>query len=128
MRLQQRQFESFESQLDIRNLVGMQTNLKLLLDILLNREQLILFRNQHERTAVFKDMSSSDDQQDTVQSAKNDSDDEDEIGQERPPKSAKRSKKKKGAKFDDFTVLRGYHIGNDIDRRLLKGMFEPEED
>ena len=63
-----------------------------------------------------------------MQSEKDDSDFEDEIGQESLPKSAKRSKKKKDAKFDDFTVLRGYHIGSDLDRRLLKGMFEPEED
>ena len=73
-------------------------------------------------------MSSSNDQEDTVQSAKDDSDYEDEIGEERPQKSAKQSKKKKDAKFDDFSMLRGYHIASDLDRRLLMGMFEPVED
>ena len=42
--------------------------------------------------------------------------------QEEPPKRSK--KKTGGGKFDEFNVLRGYHIGSDIDRRLLRGMFE----
>ena len=44
MRLQEKQFNEFEQHLDIRNLVHVQTNLAILVRLLLNREQKLLFK------------------------------------------------------------------------------------
>ena len=48
-RLQRRAIDKFDSQLDIRSIVKTRIDLSILLGLLLSKEQLILFRNQHAR-------------------------------------------------------------------------------
>ena len=49
--------ERFEEHLDIRSFLGVYTNLALLLNLILNKQQLILFKHQAARTIVKKQSS-----------------------------------------------------------------------
>ena len=50
MRLREKAAARFEASLDIRNFVALQTNLVLILDLLLTKEQKLMFRYQSGRT------------------------------------------------------------------------------
>lgn len=50
MRIQQQAIAMFEKQLDIRSLASTRVDLSILLNLLLTREQILLFRNQRART------------------------------------------------------------------------------
>ena len=52
MLIQAQAIEHFENQLDIRSIVKTKIDLSILLSLLLNKEQLHLFRNQHARSFV----------------------------------------------------------------------------
>ena len=49
MNTQVRAIQRFENQLDIRSIVKTRIDLSILLSLLLSKEQLLLFRNQHAR-------------------------------------------------------------------------------
>ena len=57
MRLQEKAIEHFENQLDIRSIVKTRIDLSILLSLLLSKEQLLLFRNQHARAFASYDRS-----------------------------------------------------------------------
>ena len=58
MRLQEKAIGQFESHLDIRSIVKTRIDLSILIRSLLNKEQRVLFRNQHARAFAQYDSSS----------------------------------------------------------------------
>ena len=58
MRLQEQAIAQFEDSLDIRSIVKTRIDLSILLRLLLSKEQLVLFRNQHARAFATYDPAS----------------------------------------------------------------------
>ena len=58
MRLQEKAIAQFEDSLDIRSIVKTRVDLSILLRLLLDKEQLVLFRNQHARAFTAHDPTS----------------------------------------------------------------------
>ena len=79
----------------------MQTNLDILLGLLLNREQMLLFKHQHVRASILN------------QAASSSSGDEGESSQPTPYQE----------EVSSFDKLLGYQVGSELDRKLISGMF-----
>ena len=82
----------------------MQTNLDILLGLLLNREQMLLFKHQHVRASVLN------------QAASSSSEDEGESSQTTPYQE----------EVCSFNKLLGYQVGSELDHKLISGMFRRE--
>ena len=55
MQLQKKAIEKFEEHLDIRSIVKTRLDLSILLSLLLSKEQLLLYHNQHSRAFATSD-------------------------------------------------------------------------
>ena len=106
MKVQERAVEEFESKLDISNIVAMQTHVILLIHLFLNKEQLLLFRHQHDRARTYHLKSI---------------DDETSSESESPKRLSPMTRNKR---TDAFKKLCGYHVNSKLDKNLVIGMFK----
>ena len=106
MKVQQRAVEDFESKLDISNIVAIQTHVILLIHLFLNKEQLLLFRHQHDRALTYQKKSIIDETSSDSESPK------------------RLSPMTRGKRTDAFKKLSGYRVNSKLDQNLLVGMFE----
>ena len=57
-RIRQKAYETFDGQLDVRSFVSVNTNLAILLWLLLSKEQMLLFSHHHDRSVTLENKSS----------------------------------------------------------------------
>ena len=117
MQLQKVAIERFEKQLDIRSIVKTRVDLSILLSLLLSKEQLLLFRNQHARAFVDHDKLNLEGEK-AAQS-------KDIIAQIMDHDTSQQPKKSLRAAFED---IKGYHVQTDLDRKLILGFWKNKEE
>ena len=117
MRLQEKAIEHFENQLDIRSIVKTRIDLSILLSLLLSKEQLLLFRNQHARAFASYDRSKKKKMRPEPRNEPADSlMDPDFL--HLPSNGIKKA----------YEGIKGYRVQTEFDRKLLFGVWKYNQD
>ena len=112
MKLRDRAVEKFEQHLDIRSFVSVNTNLTLLIWLLLSKEQLVLFQHHHKRAIKQKAPCSTSSESE-----------EPENPLKKMPKLKLGSKKGPKHAEKKLAELLGYPALSNLDQKLLLGVF-----
>ena len=117
MRLKNYAIEQLDARLDIRHFFNISKNLQLLLWLMLNKQQLIMFQSNHSHALkLSKKDQSSDDSDSSCTTA-------DRYHHKLPtlePLGLQSKKKTRKA----IQSLNGYQVGSELDQKLLMGMFD----
>ena len=126
-RLEQKALARFNQQLDIRSLASVHQNLALLLSLLLSKEQALLFKYQQART-IHLTSSESESDKDSHQREK------DIISEAAGLKIGRlplltlanyQDNEKKITKIEKaFSRLKNYQVKSDLDKQLIKGIYD----
>ena len=113
MLLQEKAIERFDQQLDIRSIVKTRIDLSILLSLLLSKEQLLLFRNQHARAFVDYNESKKEGEEALLnESSAHHREDPDFAQWPNPGLRA------------TFEGIKGFEVQSDLDRKLILGVWQ----
>ena len=119
MKLKEKTLEYFEEKLDVRHFVSMHKHLALLLWLLLDKKQLLLLRIHRYNAVSLKEKNKDADK---ISSSSSDSSDLAELNDVPALKLGGLPKPKKLQKT--LKKLEGHQVTNNLDRKLLMGIFE----
>ena len=118
MLLQEKAIAQFGDSLDIRSIVKTRIDLSILLRLLLSKERLVLFRNQHARAFTAYDPASQKIDPEPVEEYEDGLLGLDLVEMAEDPATFQKQ----------FDRIKGYNIQTDLDRQLLLGVWKREDE